>query len=66
MEVSNLSNWIHSFDKLNQLFLWHFVNTDFKNLTPFTKYTTDFMIFNHKVCGNPVIFIFQNFYGSAL
>lgn len=36
------------------------------DLTTYTKYTTDFMIFNQKFCGNPAIFIFQNFYGSAL
>ena len=36
------------------------------DLATYTKYTTDFIIFNHKYHDNLVIFIFWNFYRSAL
>lgn len=66
MEVSNLPDWVDLLNKLNQLLLWHFVNTNSVGLTTYSKYTTDFITFNRKFHENLVIFIFQNVYGSAL
>lgn len=45
--MSNVPDWIDSFDKLNQLFWGYFINIDYMNLTTYSKYIDDFIILDH-------------------